>query len=44
LNEKLDLFEQNNERNTRKSIKATAVGSAKVPSYEDIVRHKGNET
>jgi hypothetical protein len=37
LNENLDLFEQNNERNTRKSIKATAVGSAKVLSYEDIV-------
>jgi hypothetical protein len=31
------LFEQNNERNTRKSIKATTVGKAKVLSYEDIV-------
>jgi hypothetical protein len=37
LDENLLLFEQNNERNTRKSIKATAVGSAKVLSYEDIV-------
>jgi hypothetical protein len=37
LDENLLLFEQNNERNTRKSIKATAVGSAKVMSYEDIV-------
>jgi hypothetical protein len=37
LDENLLLFEQNNERNTRKSTKATAVGSAKVMSYEDIV-------
>jgi hypothetical protein len=37
LDENLLLFEQNNERNIRKSIKATAVGSAKVLSYEDIV-------
>jgi hypothetical protein len=37
LDENLLLFEQNNEQNTRKSIKATAVGSAKVMSYEDIV-------
>ena len=37
LDENLLLFEQNNERNTRKSIKATAVGKAKVLSYEDIV-------
>jgi hypothetical protein len=37
LNENLLLFEQNNERNTRKSIKATTVGKAKVMSYEDIV-------
>jgi hypothetical protein len=37
LDENLLLIEQNNERNTRKSIKATAVGSAKVMSYEDIV-------
>jgi hypothetical protein len=37
LDENLLLFEQNNERNTRKSMKATAVGSAKVLSYEDIV-------
>jgi hypothetical protein len=37
LDENLLLFEQNNERNTRKSIKATAVGKGKVLSYEDIV-------
>ena len=30
LDENLLLFEQNNERNTRKSIKATAVGKAKL--------------
>lgn len=35
--ENLLLFEQYNERNTRKSIKATTVGKAKVLSYEDIV-------
>jgi hypothetical protein len=37
LDEDLLLFEQNNERNTRGSIKAIAVGSAKFLSYEDIV-------
>jgi hypothetical protein len=37
LDENLLLFEQNNKRNTRKSIIATAVGSAKVMSYEDII-------
>jgi hypothetical protein len=37
LDENLLLFEQNNERDTRKSIKVTAVGKAKVLSYEDIV-------
>lgn len=37
LDENLLLFEQNNERNTRKSIKATAVGKAKILSYKDIV-------
>ena len=31
------LFEQNNEKTTRKSIKATIVGGARVMSYEDIV-------
>ena len=30
LDENLLLFDQNNERNMRKSIKATAVGKAKV--------------
>jgi hypothetical protein len=37
LDENSLLFDQNCERNTRKSIKATVVGSAKVMSYEDIV-------
>jgi hypothetical protein len=37
LDENLLFFEQNNKRNTRKSIKATAVSSAKVMSYKDIV-------
>ena len=37
LDENLLLFEQNNEKTTRKSIKATVVGSARVMSYEDIV-------
>ena len=37
LDENLLLFEQNNEINTRKSIKATVVGKAKVMKYEDIV-------
>jgi hypothetical protein len=38
LDENLPLFEQiMSERNTRKSFKATAVGGAKVRSYEDIV-------
>jgi hypothetical protein len=37
LDENLLLFEQNNEKNTRTSIKATVVGTAKVLSYEDIV-------
>jgi hypothetical protein len=31
------LFEQNNEKAMRKSIRATVVGSARVMSYEDIV-------
>jgi hypothetical protein len=38
LDENLLLFEPNNERNTRKSIKAIAIGSAKVMDYEDIVK------
>jgi hypothetical protein len=37
LDENLLLFEQNNEKNTHTSIKATVVGTAKVLSYEDIV-------
>ncbi|KAE8440294.1 hypothetical protein EG329_009812 [Mollisiaceae sp. DMI_Dod_QoI] len=37
LDENSLLFEQNNEKVTRKSIKATVVGSARVMSYEDIV-------
>jgi hypothetical protein len=37
LDKNLLLFEQNNEKATRKSIKATVVGSARVMSYEDIV-------
>jgi hypothetical protein len=37
LDENLLLFEQNNEKITRTSIKATVVGTAKVLSYEDIV-------
>jgi hypothetical protein len=37
FNENLGLVEQNNEKTTRKSIKATAVSCAIVVSYEDIV-------
>jgi hypothetical protein len=37
LDENMLLFEQNNEKATRKSIRATVVGSARVMSYEDIV-------
>jgi hypothetical protein len=37
LDENLLLFHQNNEKNTRTSIKATVVGTAKVLSYKDIV-------
>jgi hypothetical protein len=37
LDENMLLFEQNNEKTTRTSIKATVVGTAKVMSYEDIV-------
>lgn len=37
LDENLLLFEQNNEKTTRTSIKATVVGTARVISYEDIV-------
>jgi hypothetical protein len=36
LDENLFLFEQNN-KVTRKSIKATTIGSARVMSYEDII-------
>ena len=37
LDENLLLFEQNNEKATRKSIRATVVGSVRAMSYEDIV-------
>jgi hypothetical protein len=37
LDENSLLFEQNNEKTTRTSMKATVVGTAKVLSYEDIV-------
>jgi hypothetical protein len=37
LDENMLLFEQNNEKTTRISIKATVMGTAKVLSYEDIV-------
>ena len=37
LDENLLLFEQNNEKATRKSFRAAAVGSARAMSYEDIV-------
>jgi hypothetical protein len=37
LDENMLLFEQNNEKTTRTSMKATVVGTAKVLSYEDIV-------
>jgi hypothetical protein len=36
LDENLLLFEQNNDKSVRQSIKATVVGSARVLSYEDI--------
>lgn len=38
LDENALLFEQNNEKATRKLIRATVVGSAKVMTYEDIVK------
>ena len=38
LDENLLLFEQNNKRNTRQPIKATAVSKAKVISYKDIIK------
>ena len=37
LDENLLLFEQNNEKATRKSIRAIVVGSTRVMSYEDII-------
>lgn len=37
LDENLLLFEQNNEKTTHKSIKATVVGGARVMSYKNIV-------
>ena len=39
LDENSLLFEQNNEKATRKSIRATVVGSARVMSYEDTASH-----
>jgi hypothetical protein len=38
LNENILLFEQNNEKTTRILIKATVIGTAKVLSYEDIIK------
>ena len=37
LDENLLLFEQNNEKTTRKSIKVTVVGVTRVMNYKDIV-------
>lgn len=37
LDENAMLFEQNNKRATRKSTKATVVGTAKILSYKDII-------
>ena len=37
LDENLLLFKQNNKKTTRKFIKATVVGNARVMSYKDIV-------
>lgn len=37
LDENRLLFEQNNESNCRRSVRATKVGEAKVMSYDDIV-------
>ena len=37
LDENLNLFKQNNERECRQSTRSTVVGKAKVMSYEDIV-------
>jgi hypothetical protein len=37
LNENRLLFEQNNERTTRLSIRSTVTGNAKVMTYDDIV-------
>jgi hypothetical protein len=36
------LFTQNNEKVTRKSVRSTVVGTAKVMSYEDIVEARTN--
>jgi hypothetical protein len=38
LDENRLLFEQNNERTTRLSTKATVIGTAKVMSYDEIVK------
>lgn len=37
LDENQLLFEQNNEKTTRLSIRSTVVGSTKVMSYDDII-------
>jgi hypothetical protein len=36
------LFTQNNEKVTRKSVRSTVIGTAKVMSYEDIVEARTN--
>ena len=40
LDENRLLFEQNNESESRKSVRSTVVGKAKVMSYEDIIQAK----
>jgi hypothetical protein len=40
LDESMLLFEQNNEKKTRASIKSTVAGNTKVMSYDDIIEAK----
>jgi hypothetical protein len=40
LDENKLLFEQNNEKTTRSSIRLTVTGTAKVMSYDDIIEAK----
>lgn len=40
FDENMLLFEQNNERKTRTSIKPTVASNAKVMSYDDIIKAK----